>query len=68
MIASILASIQVKANVTPQVKSRHCHACSLFPGATKNDTSNAARARLLIGVASHRRVVSLNTIARGETE
>src|SRR5271157_4791938 len=27
----------------------------------------AARARLLIGVASHRRVVSLNTIARGET-
>ena len=26
----------------------------------------AARAGLLIGVASHRRVVSLNTIARGE--
>src|SRR5208283_1945236 len=39
MMTSILASIQVKATVTPQVKSRHCYACSPFPGATKNGTS-----------------------------
>jgi hypothetical protein len=25
--------------VTPQVRSRHCYACSPFPGATKNGTS-----------------------------
>ena len=37
------------------------------PGGDKKWYLNAARAGLLIGVASHRRLVSLNTIARGET-
>ncbi len=37
------------------------------PGGDKKWYLYAARAGLLIGVAGHRRVVSLNTIARGET-
>jgi hypothetical protein len=62
----ILASIQVKATMTPQVQSRHCHACSLFPGATKNGISIQRGPALRIGVASHPRILSLDTIARGE--
>src|SRR4051812_7507668 len=35
----MLASASEQAIVAPQVRSRHCHACSLVPGATKNGTS-----------------------------
>src|SRR3954465_2865594 len=35
----MLASASERAIVAPQVRSRHCHACSLVPGATKNGTS-----------------------------
>src|SRR5208283_4338556 len=37
------------------------------PGGDKKWRLYASRAGLLIGVASHRRIVGLNTIARGET-
>src|SRR5215472_574545 len=39
MIACIIASFRQKATVTLQVRSRHCHACSPLPRATKNGTS-----------------------------
>ena len=66
MMTSILASIQVKATVTPAgiVETLPC----VLP-VSEGDKEwylYAARAGLLIGVASHRRFVSLSTVARAE--
>ena len=52
--------------MTLQVKSRHCYACSPFPGATKNGTSMQRGPDCQYGVVSHRSYVGLSTIARRE--
>jgi hypothetical protein len=53
--------------VTPQVCSRHCHPCSPFPRATKNDTSMQRGPDCLSGSQATAEIDSLNTIARRET-
>jgi len=59
MIACIIASVRQEATATLQVKSRHCHACYLVPEGDKEWYLYAARAGLLVGVASHRSYVGL---------